>query len=173
MACRRRNWLQQAVDACAGFVVLVGRDGVARWVGALRVARSSASRPTGSIGDCLRPAEGDPGRAGLLRHAARTRGGAMAGDNGNSGCGKSSLMNAGLLPLVDRAGCGPRPTSRLAPGRADNVRRPPGGDAARAARPDLRRRDGRASSRGGRPHTSLEAALAAACALPQKRPPLR
>src|SRR3954451_16694486 len=28
------NRLQEAVDGCAGFVVLVGRDGVARWVGA-------------------------------------------------------------------------------------------------------------------------------------------
>jgi TIR domain len=26
--------LQKAVDTCGGFVVLVGRDGVARWVGA-------------------------------------------------------------------------------------------------------------------------------------------
>ncbi len=28
------NHLQQAVDACTGFVVLVGRDGVGRWIGA-------------------------------------------------------------------------------------------------------------------------------------------
>ena len=28
------NRLQEAMDGCAGFVVLVGRDGVARWVGA-------------------------------------------------------------------------------------------------------------------------------------------
>ncbi len=28
------NRLQEAVDACASFIVLVGRDGVGRWIGA-------------------------------------------------------------------------------------------------------------------------------------------
>ena len=28
------NRLQQAVEACASFIVLVGRDGVGRWIGA-------------------------------------------------------------------------------------------------------------------------------------------
>lgn len=32
----------RAVDACTGFVVLVGRDGVGRWIGALRLRLFSA-----------------------------------------------------------------------------------------------------------------------------------
>jgi hypothetical protein len=36
--------------------------------------------------------------------------------NGTSGSGKSSLMQAGLLPLIDQAGCGRAPASRTGGG---------------------------------------------------------
>ena len=171
------------MDGCGAFVVLVGRDGVRRWIGAetqaalnryfgphddaqrlpifpilldgtgagdaagvpaavpddaLERRRSAAGRrlladirernivrrrdpvrglpvrrarrlSSGSGAPVLRPAEGDAGRARLLP----TRG--PAGPpvrwleiNGNSGSGKSSLMQAGLLPLIDQGWLWPR-----------------------------------------------------------------
>ena len=175
--------LQEAVDGCAGFVVLVGRDGVGRWIGAetqvaliryfgphedaerlpifpvllgdtapeslpaflrlfqatalerprsppraaagsdsrphhrrqrgrrlrglpLRRARRLPDRPGPAL---LRPPEGDPGGPGLFRDRPEDRKAVRWLEiNGNSGCGKSSLMNAGLLPLVEQGWLWPR-----------------------------------------------------------------
>jgi hypothetical protein len=176
------NRLQEAVDACGAFVVLVGRDGVRRWIGA--ETQVALSRHFGSHDDALRlpifpillgdtspetlPAflrlfqgtswngadalperlldqirerviapiekvsfEGcpfvgldafRPDQAHLFFGRQKETLDALAcfdirpGSqtvrwleiNGNSGCGKSSLMNAGLLPLVDQGWLWPR-----------------------------------------------------------------
>jgi formylglycine-generating enzyme required for sulfatase activity len=174
--------LQQAVEACGSFIVLVGRDGVRRWVGAeTQVALNRYFGPhddaqrlpifpilvgetePGSLPAFLKlfqatPWNGaDPLPQGLLdqiRERAIVANDALAFEgcpfvgldafrpeqanlffgrqketldalacfdmragsptvrwleiNGNSGSGKSSLMNAGLLPLVDQGWLWPR-----------------------------------------------------------------
>jgi formylglycine-generating enzyme required for sulfatase activity len=174
--------LQEVVDACGSFVVLVGRDGVRRWIGAetqvalsryfgphddalrlpifpillgntkpdtlpafLRLFQSASWNGTeplpGRILDQIRERaivpndiiafEGCPfvgldafrpdqaqlffGRQKETLDALAcfdTRPGSPAVRwleiNGNSGAGKSSLMNAGLLPLVDQGWLWPR-----------------------------------------------------------------
>jgi hypothetical protein len=173
--------LEEALDACGSFVVLVGRDGVRRWVGAeTQVAlnryfgpHDDASRlpifpvllgdtkpealpaflrlfqaPPWSGADALPeglleqirersslpgkiPFEGcpfvglnayQPNQAHLFFGRQKETLDALAcfdthsgGQtvrwleiNGNSGCGKSSLMNAGILPLVDQGWLWPR-----------------------------------------------------------------
>ncbi len=175
--------LQQAVDGCGAFVVLVGKDGVRRWIGAetqvalnryfgphddaerlpifpillgetrpealpafLRLfqaaswdgsaiacrtncsnrsasARSSPRNgerlrrlpvrrprrlPHGPGASVLRPAEGDAGRARLLRPPPGFPPVRWLEIAGNSGSGKSSLMQAGLLPLIDQGWLWPR-----------------------------------------------------------------
>ncbi len=175
------NRLQEAVDACGSFVVLVGRDGVRRWIGAetqvalgryfgpheealrlpifpvllgdtdpaalpafLRLFQSTrwngADALTSSLLEQIHERkvvagkatfEGCPfvgldsyrvdqaqlffGRQKETLHALAcfdTRPGSPTVRwleiNGNSGCGKSSLMNAGLLPLVDQGWLWPR-----------------------------------------------------------------
>ena len=192
--------LQQAVDACGAFVVLVGRDGVRRWIGAetqvalsryfgphddaerlpifpillgetkpetlpaflrlfqatswdgaaslperlaradprrdrspptrsrpSRAARSSASPPTASTRRTC-------SSAGRRRRWTRSPASSTAAPaippvrwleiNGNSGSGKSSLMQAGLLPLVDQGWLWPRTGVRgLDADRPDDARR--------------------------------------------------
>ncbi len=172
--------LQEAIDACGSFVVLVGRDGVRRWVGAesqvalnryfgpqddaerlpifpillggtdppasripeavsgdiVERGRSAAreparpdpgSHPGREQGDLrwlsvrrprcvpprsgqpvLRPPEGNARCAGLLRHEVRRSPVRWLEISGNSGSGKSSLVNAGLLPLIDQGWLWPR-----------------------------------------------------------------
>jgi formylglycine-generating enzyme required for sulfatase activity len=175
------NRLQEAVDACGSFVVLAGRDGVRRWVGAeTQVALSRYFGPHDDtkrvpifpilLGDtspetlpaflrlfqgtlwngadalpeslldriCARasvpgkipfedcPFVGlnayQPDQAHLFFGRQKetldalacfdTRSGGQTVRwleiNGNSGCGKSSLMNAGILPLVDQGWLWPR-----------------------------------------------------------------
>jgi len=174
--------LQEAVDACTGFVVLVGRDGVRRWIGA--ETQTALTRYFGPHDDTERLPIfpillGDAGPESLpaflrLFQATQWNGSdklpqqlldqirartIVAGEaaifegcpfvgldafkidqaqlffgrqketldalacfdtrpgsptvrwleiNGNSGSGKSSLMNAGLLPLVDQGWLWPR-----------------------------------------------------------------
>ena len=174
--------LQEAVDGCGAFVVLVGRDGVRRWIGA--ETQAALNRYFGPHDDAERlpifpillddtgpetlPAflrlfqmtpwngadplperlladirernsrqRGDPVRGLPVRRArrlsssdqahlffgrqketldalacfdARPAGPAVRWleINGNSGSGKSSLMNAGLLPLIDQGWLWPR-----------------------------------------------------------------
>ena len=174
--------LQEAVDGCSGFVVLVGRDGVGRWIGAeTQVALIRYFGPHDDpkrlpifpvlLGDArpeslpaflrlfqVTPWNGsDPLPDGLLEQIRERRLVAAEGVvfegcpyvgldafridqarlffgrqketlealacfetrqdrkavrwleiNGNSGCGKSSLMNAGLLPLVEQGWLWPR-----------------------------------------------------------------
>jgi formylglycine-generating enzyme required for sulfatase activity len=175
------NRLQEAVDACCSFVVLVGRDGVRRWIGAeTQVALSRHFGPhddaarlpifpvllgdtkpetlpaflrlfqgtfwngaddlSGSLLDQIRERASVPGKipledrpfVGLNAYQPDqahlffgrqketldalacfdTRSGGQTVRwleiNGNSGCGKSSLMNAGILPLVDQGWLWPR-----------------------------------------------------------------
>lgn len=176
------NKLQDAVSACGSFVVLVGRDGVRRWIGAeTQVALGRYFGPHDDVtrlpifpillGDTgpetlpaflglfqstrwdgtaplpeslldeiaerrLRPAEAvafegcpfvgldayTPEQARLFFGRQQETLDALAcfdqrpgaspvrwlEINGNSGCGKSSLMNAGLLPLVDQGWLWPR-----------------------------------------------------------------
>ncbi len=176
------NRLQEAVDACASFIVLVGRDGVGRWIGAeTQVALSRYFGPHDDaerlpifpilLGDTapdtlpafLRLFQTTPWngsdplperlleqiREGIIvaNEATAFEGCPFVGldayrmdqaqlffgrqketldalacfdtrpgsatvrwleINGNSGSGKSSLMNAGLLPLVDQGWLWPR-----------------------------------------------------------------
>jgi hypothetical protein len=176
------NKLQDAVSACGSFVVLVGRDGVRRWIGAeTQVALGRYFGPhddaarlpifpilLGDTGPETLPAflglfqstrwnGADPLPDSLLDQITERRITANADQkfegcpfvgldaytpeqarlffgrqqetldalacfdqrpgapavrwleiNGNSGCGKSSLMNAGLLPLVDQGWLWPR-----------------------------------------------------------------
>ena len=209
--------LQEAVEDCGAFVVLVGRDGVRRWIGAETQAalnryfapHDDAERlPIFPIllegteaGDAagLSPAVPDDAlersrcaaRTAARRHprphhrhqqavafegcpfvglaAYRidqahlffgrqketldalacfdTRRGAATVRwleiNGNSGSGKSSLMQAGLLPLVDAGlAVAAHRLRALAAHRADDAGRAPGGNAGRASRPHVRREDG-------------------------------
>ena len=176
------NRLQEAVDGCSGFVVLIGRDGVSRWIGA--ETQTALARYFGPHDDQRRlpifpillgetAPEGLPAFLRLFQ-ATRWDGSdalpermfeqirersIVAGDgagfegcpfvgldafqvdqahlffgrqretldalacfdtrpgsptvrwleiNGNSGSGKSSLMNAGLLPLVEQGWLWPR-----------------------------------------------------------------
>ena len=174
------NRLQEAVDACGSFVVLVGRDGVRRWVGRSPGGAQSffrSARRRQAPADLPDPARQDKPETlpaflqlfqapswkgagalpkGLLEQIRErtvvgskatfdgcpfvgldayrpdqtqlffgrqketldalacfdTRAGSPAirwlEINGNSGSGKSSLMNAGLLPLVDQGWLWPR-----------------------------------------------------------------
>ena len=64
--------------------------------------------------------------------------------NGNSGSGKSSLMQAGLLPLVDQGWLWrPHGLRALEAHRADDAGRAPGRDAGRVPGAGVRREDGR------------------------------
>jgi formylglycine-generating enzyme required for sulfatase activity len=185
------NRLQEAVDACGAFVVLVGRDGVRRWIGAetqvalgryfgphddakrlpifpvllgdtdpaalpafLRLFQGTAWNGTDALPEslleqirarkalaskatfegcpfvgldayrpdqaqlffgrqketldalaCFDPRPGNPDRPGLGDRGPIIR---WLEIDGNSGSGKSSLMNAGLLPLVDQGWLWPR-----------------------------------------------------------------
>jgi len=174
--------LQEAVDGCGGFVVLVGRDGVSRWIGAetqtaliryfgphddakrlpifpillgdtapeslpafLRLFQATAWNGTDRLPESL--LEQIRARAIVVSEEAVFKGCPFVGldafkidqarlffgrqketlaalacfetrndrkavrwleINGNSGCGKSSLMNAGLLPLVEQGWLWPR-----------------------------------------------------------------
>jgi len=176
------NRLQEAVEACTGFVVLVGRDGVGRWIGA--EAQAALSRHFGPHDDAerlpifpillgnvtpevlpafLRLFQATPwngsdllaerrlqqirDRTIVVSQAAVFEGCPFVGldafrmdqtqlffgrqketldalacfdtragsptvrwleINGNSGSGKSSLMNAGLLPVVEQGWLWPR-----------------------------------------------------------------
>jgi hypothetical protein len=204
--------LQVAVDGCGAFVVLVGHDGVGRWIGA--ETQAALNRYFGPHDDAKRlpifpillndtgpetlpaflrlfqmtpwngadvlperlladirerkvlneaiPFEGCPfvGLAAFRPDQAHlffgrqketldalacfaTRRGSPTVRwleiNGNSGSGKSSLMNAGLLPLIDQGWLWPRTGyaqwRRIGPA--------PGGNAGQAPRQQLRRGDGR------------------------------
>lgn len=174
--------LQEVLDGCGGFVVLVGRDGVRRWMGAetqtaliryfgpnndakrlpifpillgdtapeklpafLRLFQATAWNGSDPLPESLleqiRAGKIVPSKAAVFEgcpyvgldafriHQARlffgrqketlealacfdTRRGTprvrWLEINGNSGCGKSSLMNAGLLPLVHQGWLWPR-----------------------------------------------------------------
>ena len=174
------NWLQEAVDSCHSFVVLVGRDGVRRWIGAetqvalaryfgphddterlpifpillngtgadtlpafLRLFQATQWDGVGPLPDRLLEHIGDrtivPDKAALFEGCPFVGLAAFRTDqahlffgrrketldaltcfrrdspivrwleiSGNSGTGKSSLMQAGLLPLIDQGWLWPR-----------------------------------------------------------------